>query len=263
MEKTESDRNAIYNLRRRLHSQECDAAAVLEAAKESGTTEALEEIIGNWKSDEGDQAGILTTLVCDEMGDYILETERDPETRAGQRIRRRPSRITFVIQGRDCQGRTQVLAIPAAVAFANDDGGIVETDLIQPLVAKGKTSRRDVLRTVRKAFHISSPDADAEQRSAELGEFAAAVRPAIELALIPEKASGLTLTVSGQIHVTRNNEVTASLQAVTAKRQGNIQGATTRVGRWTDKSVSTALEHVVDNTLDALDDSAKRVEALD
>ena len=196
-----SPRTGICGLRRRLQCEEGDAGAVLVAAEQAGMTQALQDIVGNWNAGDEERHAMLTTLVCDESGDYILETERDQESSNGERIRRRPARITFVVHGRYASGKPAVIAIPTSVAFANDDACFEYTDAIRPVVAAAPTTDEKVLETVHRAFFINDPEATTEAQAAERESFTATAQDAVKTAMVPEGTSDVMMTVQGTVRM--------------------------------------------------------------
>ena len=87
---------------------------------------ALKAVAGDYNGEDAKRSATLTTILIDEAGDYILENARNHEHGDHERLQYRPVRITFVVHGRTQEGEPTAAAIPAEVAFGNDDEAILE-----------------------------------------------------------------------------------------------------------------------------------------
>ena len=162
-------RQLLQRVRSRLQCEEGDAAAVMYAAAKAKLTSGLKEIIGDYDAEAAPpRTAWLSTVVADDDGDYVLEAAREAcEKNAGPR-RERPARITFLVQGRDARGARAAVAIPADIAWANDDAAQDEPERIRPLVAEGETTEREIRGLIAYAYGTET-GTDEETIAAAMG----------------------------------------------------------------------------------------------
>ena len=252
-------RERIYRLRRRLQCEECDAAAVLAAAEQSGNAAALKAIAGDYDADGTERAGTLTTVVIDEVGDYILENARSHEGGDRDRLRTRPARITFLVHGRGAAGEPKALAIPAEMGFGNDDDAITNWDWMRPLIAAGVTDTEQVLEIMRYAVFRAEDPNDTSESTA----FEATARERIAEAMQPEAPERLVIEIEGRVVSNDESHTEANVQARTAAHEGGIVRSMTTAGKTADAAAERAVGGAISATMDAVDAKAARAESLD
>ena len=262
-----SKREPIFELRRRLGCTEGDAAAVIAAAARAGRTAELKLTIGDWETPAaggGGQYSALTTIVTDEGGDYVLESER---TRSNtERLSRRPSRITFLISSNGPDGQPTALAVPAQLAFANtnDDIAIEHPEGVRPMIARGKINLEEIAATIAEAFFVSDDPDDEAKTAAERKEFDALTREATMRAASPEPDSvAVQITVVTQASVGAKGRTMATATATATDRWPDHEGEATVVRDNQEEAVGKAAGLAIDYLMDDAGDSLARAAALE
>ena len=251
-------RDPIYRLRRSLQCEECDAAAVIAAAERSRQVAGLKAIAGDYHTDGAERAATLTTVVIDDAGDYILENERSHEYGDRSRLCTRPARITFLVHGRGAGREPAALAIPAEMAFGNDDDGILNDACMQPLIAADVTDAERMLALVTTALFVPNDHNDA----AEKAGFIATARERIAKAMQSETRERRTIEIDGRVDVVEKSTVKANFEARTSRREGGIVTRATTAGRHADAAAEHAAGTAVREALDELDNKRARADRL-
>ncbi len=251
-------RERVYRLRRRLQCEECDAAAVIAAAEQSGDAAALKAVAGDYDAEGAERAATLTTVVVDDAGDYVLENARSHEGGERRRLRTRPARITFLVHGRNAEGEPAALAVPAEMAFGNDDAAILYDEEMRPLVAAYITDAERMLEIVTTALFVPNDPDDAGEKAA----FVAKARERIAEAMQPGAPERLVLEIEGRVGTFGESKVEANVEARTSPHDGGIVRRVTTASRHADAAAERAVGGAIRETMDEVENKAGRAKSL-
>ena len=263
-----SKRETIFELRRRLGCTEGDAAALIAAAAQGGRTAELKQTIGDWETPPpgGNRPhGALTTIITDESGDYVLETERKKSN--SKRLAKRPSRMTFLISSRGRDGQPTTLAVAARLAFANMDDGIAisHAESIRPMIARGAVDLDEITATIAEAFFITDY-ADDETRAAEQRkQFEALTGEAVLAALAPPNPNKVAVQITVVTHATvgPKGQTMATATARATDNWPDHEAEATVVRQNQEEAVGKAATLAIEYLTDDADDSLARAAALE
>ena len=261
MTKSAHMRTGSEELARRLSCATTAARTLAAAAARSRLTEQLTLLVGEWQERTpagGRGCGTLTTVVVDEIGPYVLETEAGRDN--GARAHARPARITLLVEATTPGGGRACLGVPTDVAFLGSDAAEGHAELSQPIVVAGVITADEVAERIRETFLVRSADQpDGEHNEAA---FMSLARTAAATALAAGLASDtMEAIVTTKLTISSFAPYRATATAVAARWPDHV-GEGTASGNTQQQTLGVAAHTAVEALRESIEDSAAQAEDL-